>query len=490
MAGSRTLKLSILADVDDLKKKLNAGSTEVEGFGSKLGDFSKKAGIAFAAAGAAAAAYAGKLLVDGVKAAIEDEKAQSSLATTLKNVTSATDSQIAAVEKYITKTSLAKGVTDDQLRPSLDRLLKSTGDVAEAQRLQTLALDVAAGSGRSLESVSAALGRAYDGNTSALSRLGVGLTSTELKTMTFDQITKILSETFAGQATVQADTFAGKLDRLKIAFDEGKETVGSFVLDAITPLVTLFVEKVIPVVQDLATNIGEDLRPTFERLSKFFTETLIPIFKEWWNFLNTIVIPGIKKTVGPIIDGLFTAFDKIAKSIKDNETNLKPLFSLFKSVATFVSDKLAPALGTILGTALKVLGSLVSGLVTGFSKLVSVINSVVSAVKSLIDLVRNNPLVSGISNLISSTFGGGRAAGGSVNSRTAYTVGENGPELFVPNTSGRIIPNNAGGSVVNITVNGAIDPTSTARQIVDLLNNEAAVSGSFTNLGLSRFATG
>ncbi len=49
MAGqSRTLKLSILADIDNLKKNLNSGSNEVEGFGTKLGGFAKKAGAAFA----------------------------------------------------------------------------------------------------------------------------------------------------------------------------------------------------------------------------------------------------------------------------------------------------------------------------------------------------------------------------------------------------------------------------------------------------------
>ena len=84
MAGqSRTLKLSILADVDQLKKSLNTGSNEVESFGSKIGDFGKKAGLAFAAAGVAAAAYAGKLLIDGVKSAIADEAAQAALATIL-----------------------------------------------------------------------------------------------------------------------------------------------------------------------------------------------------------------------------------------------------------------------------------------------------------------------------------------------------------------------------------------------------------------------
>jgi len=96
VGGSRTLKLSILADIDNLKKNLDSGSNEVEGFGSKLGGFAKKAGLAFAAAGAAAAVYAGKLLIDGVKSAIADEAAQTALAKTLENVTGATNAQIKA----------------------------------------------------------------------------------------------------------------------------------------------------------------------------------------------------------------------------------------------------------------------------------------------------------------------------------------------------------------------------------------------------------
>ena len=103
MAGqSRTLKLSILGDIDQLKKSLDTGSKEVQSFGSKLGDFSKKAGLAFAAAGAAAAVYAGKLAVDGVKAAIADAAAQDRLALTLQNVTGATNAQIKSTEDYIT----------------------------------------------------------------------------------------------------------------------------------------------------------------------------------------------------------------------------------------------------------------------------------------------------------------------------------------------------------------------------------------------------
>ena len=96
--------------------------------------------------------------------------------------------------------------------------------------------------------------------------------------------------------------------------------------------------------------------------------------------------------------------------------------------------------------------------------------------KLLIALVKANPLVRGIGDLIDRIFGGGRAAGGPVNAGTTYLVGERGPELFTPSGSGMIIPNNrlggAGGSI-NITVNGALDPEGVARQIITILNNSS-----------------
>jgi hypothetical protein len=487
MAGIPKIKITFDADFDELKRGVKGATNEVESFGSRVADFGKKAGAAFAIAGAAAAAYAGKLLVDGVKAAIEDEKAQVKLAASLQNTTGATNAQIAAVENQITKTSLLTGLTDDELRPSLERLVRSTKDVEEAQRLQSLAIDIAAGSGKSLEAVSNALGKAYEGNATSLGKLGIGISAAELKTMSFDQVTGALSKTFEGQASKQADTFAGKMDRLKVAFDEGKETVGSFVLDAITPLVSGIVNNVIPRITQLSDTIGKKLAPVFANLATFFKDVLIPIFGSWWGFISNIVIPGIVNFFQPILEGLFEAFGKIAKTIKNNEDNLAPLFTAFKAFASFVAQVLAPVLGEVLGGALKIVGTLLSGLITGFSKLIGFIDGTVSAIRNLINLVARNPLVSGIGNLISSTFGGFRANGGSVNAGTPYVVGERGAELFVPKSSGTIVPNGAmgGNTIINLTVNGALDPISTARQITNILNREATINGSFNRVGSS-----
>ena len=209
MAGNRTLKLSILADVDDLNKKLKSANGDVESSSNKLGDFAKKAGVAFAAAAAAAGAYATKLAVDGVKAAIEDEQAQTQLALALENATGATNAQIKATEDSILQMSLATGVADDKLRPALGRLVRSTGDITKAQDLLAIALDVSTATGKPLEAVANSLGKAYDGNTAALGKLGLGLDAAELKTMSFSEVVGKISELFGGADAAIADSYAG-----------------------------------------------------------------------------------------------------------------------------------------------------------------------------------------------------------------------------------------------------------------------------------------
>jgi hypothetical protein len=392
MAGIPKIKITFDADFDELKKGVKGAQNEVEGFGSKLGGFAKKAGAAFAVAGAAAAAYAGVLLVDGVKSAIEDEAAQAKLATTLENVTGATESQIKAVEDYITQTALANGITDDKLRPSLDRLIRSTKDATKAQELQSLALDIAAGTGKDLGAVSEALGKAYDGNLGALRRLGVGLDDSIIKSKNFDAAAAALSKTFEGQASKQAETFQGKMARLTVAFDEAKETVGSYVLDALTPLVSNFVDKGIPAIQDFAKNLGETLGPAFEAIFKVIRDDLLPILTSWWKFLYNEVIPAIGKVVGPILEGLRSAFDKIKKAISDNSTELEPFYGFLKQVWTFIDKYLAPILGGVFKTALEGIGTIAAGLVTTFSKLVGFLTGTYNAVKKIIDFIKNNPV--------------------------------------------------------------------------------------------------
>jgi hypothetical protein len=256
--GNRTLKLSILADVDDLKKKLGEADKAVETNSSKIGEFGKKAAAAFAVAAAAAVAYAGKLAVDGVRAAIEDEQAQLRLANALRQATGATDAQIAATEDMILKTSLATGVADDKLRPAMQRLAVSTKSTEEAQKLLTLALDISAASGKDLETVANALGRAQDGNQAALGRLGLGLSKAELATLSFTEVQQKLANLYGGAAATNAETFQGKIDRLKVGFDEAKESLGVALLPAVEQFITFLNDQGIPTLNAFIAGLTGD----------------------------------------------------------------------------------------------------------------------------------------------------------------------------------------------------------------------------------------
>jgi hypothetical protein len=426
--GTRALTLKLLADVDNFTKGLDKADKDVATFGDKVGEFGKKAGLAFAAAGAAAVAYAGKLAIDGVKSAIADAAAQEKLALTLKNVTGATDNQIAATEDYITKTSLAFGVTDDDLRPSLERLARATGDVEKAQKLQTVAIDVAAGSGKSLEAVTNAMAKAAEGNTAALSKLGIGLTSAQLKTMSMDQITAKLASTFENQASTQADTFQGKLNRLTIAFDEGKETVGAFILDAITPMVEIIVKNVIPAIQDFTSNLGEKLQP-------------------------------VMKVIQPIINGLRSAFNSVSTALRDNNEELQPFYNFMKAIYNFAKDYLAPVIGETLGLAFKALGKIIAGIIDTFADFIDKI----SKIKGLIDGIASAG--SAVGRFITgSSFETGAVSPSAPMAPSAPTPAAPSVPRYVYASTGN----------TNITVNGAIDSESTARQIVGLLNDSSA----------------
>lgn len=326
-SDSRTLKLSILADVDDLKKKLGDADSAVAQNSSKMSEFGKKAAAAFAIAAAAAAAYAVKLGVDGVKAAIEDEAAQLRLASALRAATGATDAQIMATEDYISKTSLATGVADDELRPALQRLALSTKDTGKAQELLALALDVSKGSGKDLETVANALGKAQDGNTASLGKLGLGLSKAELATLSFEQLQTKLSDLFGGAAARNAETFQGRIDVLKNGFNEAKEAVGTALLPVIEQLIEYVIVYGVPIINkfkdafDVVKDAIDRNRDNFTEFATLLRTVVFPIVEKIFNFLLDVgakaasaIIDAFGSIVGaitPVLNFVIAGINKV-----------------------------------------------------------------------------------------------------------------------------------------------------------------------------------
>jgi hypothetical protein len=168
-----------------------------------------------------------------IKAFVADENAARSLGQTLKNLGLAYGNNIGTVNGFISRLEAQTGVLDDELRPAMDRLLRATGSVAKSQELLNLALDIAAGTGKTVTQVSQSLQKAYLGQTQALGRLGVGLSKAELTSSSFADIQDKLTILFAGQASTAAESYAGQLDKLTVAANNAKETIGKGLVDAI-----------------------------------------------------------------------------------------------------------------------------------------------------------------------------------------------------------------------------------------------------------------
>lgn len=356
MAGVPKVKITFDADLDELKKGVKSATTEVSSFSDRVTDFGKKAALAFAAAGAAAGAYATK----AIKNALDDEAAQRKLTETLKASTSATDAQIASVGAWIDKTSIAIGVTDDQLRPAFSRLARSTNDVEEAQKLLNLSLDISAATGKPLEAVANALGKAYDGNATSLGRLGLGLDANLLKSKDTNAIMEQLTRTFGNFAENEAETTAKKFERVKIAIDEAQESIGAALLPVVERLATFLLEVMIPNInlfvagltgQDgFVDGIDQSAKAAFE-----WGERVRGLIKTIVAFKDELIL------LGGVIATVFVV-SKIAAGVTATIAAVKSLIAVYnalKASAIVAGVASAFALNPLLGVAAVAIGAAV-----------------------------------------------------------------------------------------------------------------------------------
>ena len=459
MAGNRTLKLSILADVDDLNKKLKAANGDVQNSATNMEKFGKMASAAFAAAAAAAAAYAIKIGVDGVKAAIADEQSQLKLAQSLEKATGATKDQIAATETSIDKMARATGVADDQLRPALARLALSTNSTSKAQELLALALDISTQTGKPLEGVANALGKAYDGNTAALGKLGVGLSSAELKAMSFTDVQQKLTNLFGGAAQANAQTFQGRMDRLKVAFDEGVETIGYKLLPIIQSLIDIIVNKVVP---------------GFDKFAKLFDpiKDAIDRNKESFQALGSFIVDYIVPVFTVALGGAISFVAKIAAGVVD-----------------------------IVGGVINVIRTLVSGAIDGINALIKAYNAIpiLPNIPTISKPSFTTPTVSApkvstptyTAPTISAPTGGGTTGGTSSTGSVAKAASSAAAASTAIGSfdvgSFRMGEARTSGDTYNINVTGALDKEGVARQIVEILN-ESSARGTGGGAGLYQIA--
>ena len=481
--------------INDFKK--------LETKGEKAAFAIKKAAVPAGLALAAMGAFA----FDAVKAFMEDDKAAQILATSLRNTTGATDAQIASVEKFITQTSIAAAVSDDELRPALEKLVRGTGDVTKAQDLLGLALDISAGTGKDLGAVSDALSKAFNGNLGPLKKLDPALAILVENGASADEVFDALAGTFKGAASTSADTAQGKMKNLGIQMGELKESIGK----AVYPLV----EKMIPALEKFATwaqenpklitilaaamgilaasivavNIAMALNP-FVAVAAAVVVLAAGLAYLWVKFddLRPLIFGLV---TGPF--GLMIAAFVYLKNAADDVLNF--VINLFKTVFNWAKDNWPLLLAILTGP----FGMAIAFIVKFKDDIMSVFSLIYNGIKATMGFVADvitapfKAAFRAVAGLWNSTVGklsfsvpswvpviGGKgfdvpdipmlADGGIVTGPTIAMIGERGPEAVIPlNRAGGM---GMGGNTINITVTSA-DPNA----VVAALQRYVRMSG-------------
>jgi hypothetical protein len=310
------INIPIISDFDNKGiKKAERAFDEIGKAGTKVSTSLKNAfipiGIALGGLAVAGANFA--------MAAAEDEKSAALLARQLKVTTKATDAQVKATEDFILQMSLANGVADDELRPSLSKLVRGTKDITKAQKLLALSLDISKGSGKSLSQVTDSISKALGGNMGALARLSPEVKDMVKQQKSLDEILQALGKTYKGSASTAADTFQGRMDRLKVAINETKESIGYALLPIFEKMVSFVQERILPVIQKFVDSIGE------KGLAQTLKNTTKEIFN-WYreadgatgatlDFAAAIVVLGVAFKGLAILSGIASTLSAISAAI-------------------------------------------------------------------------------------------------------------------------------------------------------------------------------
>lgn len=527
MAGSRTLKLSILGDVDGLNKSLKAATQDVETFGDKMGKVGKAVGAALAAAAVAAGAMAIKIGVDAVKAA-------SDLSETISKVGVLFGDTSKDIEKFAASAAGSLGQTKQQALDAAATFAtfgKAAGlsgkDLANFSiDFVKLSSDLASFNNTSPEQAINAIGAALRGEAEPLRAYGVllddasmrqkalelGIISTTKEALTPQQ--KVL----AAQALIYEQTSAAQGDFARTS--DGLANRTRILTAQLENAKTTIGDALLPIVLELATFISDNVIPIVEKFTESFGDKDSALGGTIKN------VAGVIKSLAiPIFEGMKSAFDKIKKTITENKDEFQAFFDLLKAAAPIIGKVVGAAfsvIGDIASVVLNVMGTVVTalrGLVNTAIDLVNVAIRGMNIIKPGADIsyvskigassgstatagiaVPAASLPSGFKPAATTTTGGGTTGGGVTGGSTGGTSISSvaASAAKAATSSNNIVTGsfNAGrfreaemansGTTINLTVTGAFEPEGTARTIIDTLNNSYyRGTGGATNLQIA-----
>lgn len=227
-------------------------------------------------------------LKKSVRAFAENDAAITNLTKSLDNLGFRFEAP--GIVTYLENLEKTTAVVKEELFPAFRNLANATLDTAQAQELLNVALDISAGTGASLSSVTNALTRAYNGNFASLGKIQNAYTMAELKAMGFSESVRVLQDQFTGQAGAAANTYQAKITRLNIALGDAAEAIGEGVVDALEALGGGNYDRGLELIASAGEKVGDAFR---------FAATGVAYFQRFWK------------------QGLFSSKDQLAEFRRD-----------------------------------------------------------------------------------------------------------------------------------------------------------------------------
>lgn len=501
---ARKLEVVITGDSKGLERAYNRAGAATGRFGSKLGTLTKAGMIGAAVGGTALLA---KGLQSSVSAAMEAEKAQAALEAQLKASGISYQESAGSIDKTVQSLSRMAGIDDEDLTSAFTRLVRSTGDVKKAQEQMGLVADIARAKQMDVGAAAEIVGKALSGNTGILKRYGVEIE----KGMTVTEALGVAQRAFAGQAEAYGKTTAGAQDKVRVSLENVQEAIGAKVLPAFNQML-LWATAQMPKIEAFFSTHGGTIRKVLDGIASFIRATWVPVFNVAKQ-VGEAMISGVRK----FMDQHGTEVERIFGRIKTAVQALAAvmLFLAEKVVIPILKPLFQSVLPAVLGTAIsaidkgtaavqKMIGAITwlgqkgiaifekfrngiqgpaAAVAAALSAPMRVLGTIINFMDGIIERVskvgaalsRLSGLISGASGLVGKIPG--LAAGGPVSAGQAYVVGEKGPELFVPGSSGTIVPNTAmparapssaavGGTVINVSLPNYLGSPTEVAQVI------------------------
>lgn len=489
-----------MADQRELEIVVNAkdeASKKMQSMGDKIGGIFSKVGVAVAASGAAIGAFAVSSInkFSEVGDAVEKMATRTGLSaesvSALRVAADGAGTSIETVEAAVKKMTLnvAEGADKgsafrkaiEGFGYSFDQFKKSKPE----EQFEALAISIG-----SIKDPAERSKAAMDTFGKAGTDLIPLFESGEFSMEAWSEQAKKLGVSFDDISAKSAADLNDAIGAMGIAFDGLALQVGGALAPAITELLTKFVE-ILPRIQDLAGLIQGSLTSAFGAVSGKVGEFIgwleqtgvLSVFKDLlmqlWNAISIYLWPAIVQLwdalqpIMPILQAIAVVIGTVL--LASFAALIAALALVIQWVGMFIS-KISSAVKTVLDFFKPALDKVTET----FNGMGEIITSITSKIASFVDGVRK--AVEAIASLISqknkldskdtkASLAGQRASGGTVLGGSSYLVGEKGPEIFTPSSSGFITPNGGGGvGGVNVTINvGAVNNSIDMRRMADMV---------------------